>query len=102
MNHLRPLRPTIVGLVVIAMTSCAGEHHGPALDPVASITWSEQPELPVLVPLIDLDERPDVVEVELVAGGTSRVSVASTATPSDAAVAAAVDEAGYDLVGAGR
>jgi copper chaperone len=46
------------------------------------------------------------VEVELVAGGTSRVSVASTATPSDAAipsdaaVAAAVDEAGYDLVGA--
>ena len=42
------------------------------------------------------------VEVELVAGGTSRVSVASTAIPTDAAVAAAVDEAGYDLVGAGR
>ena len=43
------------------------------------------------------------VEVELVAGGTSRVSVASTATPSAAAVAAAAaDEAGYDLVGAGR
>ena len=42
------------------------------------------------------------VEVELVAGGTSRVSVSSTTELSAAAVAAAVDEAGYDLVGAGR
>ena len=42
------------------------------------------------------------VAVELVAGGTSRVSVSSTTEPPAAAVAAAVDEAGYDLVGAGR
>jgi copper chaperone CopZ len=42
------------------------------------------------------------IGVDLVAGGTSRVTVASTATPSDVTVAAAVDEAGYDLVGAGR
>ena len=42
------------------------------------------------------------VAVELVAGGTSRVSVSSTTELSAAAVAAAVDEAGYDLVGAGR
>jgi copper chaperone len=42
------------------------------------------------------------MEVDLVAGGTSRVTVASTATPSDEAVATAVDEAGYDLVVPGR
>ena len=40
------------------------------------------------------------VEVDLVAGGESRVTVTSTADLPDAAVAAAVDEAGYDLTGA--
>ena len=38
------------------------------------------------------------VEVELVAGGTSTVTVTSTAPLSTGAVAAAVDEAGYRLV----
>jgi copper chaperone CopZ len=41
------------------------------------------------------------VEVELAAGGTSRVSVTSTMELPAAAVADAVDEAGYDLVEAG-
>ena len=40
------------------------------------------------------------VEVDLVAGGESRVSVTSTTELSAAALAAAVDEAGYQLVGA--
>ena len=39
------------------------------------------------------------VEIDLVTGGESRVTVTSTANLPDAAVAAAVDEAGYDLVG---
>ena len=39
------------------------------------------------------------VEVDLVTGRTSRVTVTSTATLPDAAVGDAVDEAGYDLVG---
>ena len=39
------------------------------------------------------------VSVGLVAGGTSTVTVTSDAELSDDAVAAAVDEAGYDLVG---
>ena len=38
------------------------------------------------------------VEVELVAGGTSTVTVTSAAPLSTGAVAAAVDEAGYRLV----
>ncbi len=42
------------------------------------------------------------VEVDLVAGGESRVSVTSTTELSAAALAAAVDEAGYQLVGARR
>jgi len=37
------------------------------------------------------------VEVDLVAGGTSTVTVTSVAPLDDAAVAAAVDEAGYEL-----
>lgn len=37
------------------------------------------------------------VEVDLVAGGVSRVSVTSTAALSDDTIAAAVDEAGYAL-----
>ena len=39
------------------------------------------------------------VEVDLVPGGQSRVTVTSTTTLSASAVAEAVDEAGYDLVG---
>ena len=42
------------------------------------------------------------VEVDLVAGGESRVFVTSTAPLSHAAVGAAVDEAGYQLVGDGQ
>ena len=38
------------------------------------------------------------VAVELVAGGTSTVQVTSQAALDDAAVRAAVDEAGYDVV----
>jgi copper chaperone CopZ len=38
------------------------------------------------------------VDVELVAGGVSRVTVASVATLDSERVAAAIDEAGYDLV----
>ena len=39
------------------------------------------------------------VDVDLVPGGQSRVTVTSTTTLSASAVAEAVDEAGYDLVG---
>ncbi|WP_432484231.1 heavy-metal-associated domain-containing protein [Kineococcus esterisolvens] len=39
------------------------------------------------------------VDVALVAGGTSTVTVTSAAPLDDAAVAAAVDEAGYELAG---
>ena len=39
------------------------------------------------------------VEVDLVTGGRSRVTVTSTAPLSLTAVRAAVDEAGYELVG---
>ena len=39
------------------------------------------------------------VDVALVAGGTSTVTVVSAAPLDDAAVAAAVDEAGYELAG---
>ena len=39
------------------------------------------------------------VEVDLVPGGQSRVTVTSTTMLSASAVAEAVDEAGYDLVG---
>ena len=39
------------------------------------------------------------VAVDLVAGGTSTVTVSSTAPLSDEAVAQAVDEAGYALAG---
>jgi len=39
------------------------------------------------------------VEVDLVPGGSSVVTVTSDATPDEAAVRAAVDEAGYELVG---
>jgi copper chaperone CopZ len=42
------------------------------------------------------------VEVDLVPGGQSRVTVTSTTELPDQAVADAVDEAGYELVGAGR
>jgi copper chaperone len=42
------------------------------------------------------------VEVDLVAGGTSRVSVSSTRELPAPAVAGAVEEAGYHLVGASR
>lgn len=38
------------------------------------------------------------VNVDLVAGGTSTVTVTSKAPLDDAAVSAAVDEAGYELV----
>jgi copper chaperone len=38
------------------------------------------------------------VDVELVAGGVSRVTVASDATLDAGRVVAAIDEAGYDLV----
>lgn len=40
------------------------------------------------------------VTVDLVAGGTSAVAVASDAPLDEATVAAAVDEAGYELSGA--
>ena len=48
----------------------------------------------------ELKEVPGVtdVRVDLVAGGTSTVSVTSDGVPDRSAVAAAVDEAGYDLV----
>ena len=42
------------------------------------------------------------VRVDLVAGGQSRVTVTSTTELPGEAVADAVDEAGYELVGAGR
>ena len=42
------------------------------------------------------------VEVDLVAGGTSRVTVTGTSELPAAAVADAVEEAGYHLVGAGQ
>ena len=42
------------------------------------------------------------VEVDLVAGGDSRVTVTSTAPVAEEAVRAAVREAGYDLAGATR
>ena len=42
------------------------------------------------------------VEIELVPGGDSRVTVTGTAPQAEAAVRAAVREAGYDLVGATR
>ncbi len=42
------------------------------------------------------------VEVDLVPGGTSRVTVTSTAVLPAEAVAAAVEEAGYELAGASR
>ena len=42
------------------------------------------------------------VDVDLVPGGQSRVTVTSTTTLSASAVAEAVDEAGYDLVGGGQ
>ena len=42
------------------------------------------------------------VKVDLVAGGRSRVTVTSTAPLSLTAVRAAVDEAGYELVGDGQ
>jgi copper chaperone len=38
------------------------------------------------------------VDIELVAGGVSTVTVTSAAPLDDAAVRAAVDEAGYDVV----
>ena len=38
------------------------------------------------------------VDVDLVPGGTSRVTVTSTATVPDDQLVAAVDEAGYELV----
>ncbi len=37
------------------------------------------------------------VTVDLVAGGTSTVTVASESAPDDTAIAAAIDEAGYAL-----
>ena len=43
-------------------------------------------------------EGVEKVEVDLVKGGTSTVIVTSAAPVSDADVAAAVDEAGYELV----
>ena len=48
----------------------------------------------------ELTQLPGVtdVQVELVAGGTSPVTVTSEEPLDDAAVAAAVDEAGYELV----
>ena len=42
------------------------------------------------------------VEIDLVPGGDSRVTVTGTAAPAEVAVRAAVREAGYDLVGATR
>ena len=42
------------------------------------------------------------VEVDLVTGGRSRVTVTSTAPLSLTGVRAAVDEAGYELVGDGQ
>lgn len=42
------------------------------------------------------------VEIDLVKGGTSTVTVTSGAPLSDAAIAAAIDEAGYDLVAVTR
>jgi copper chaperone len=41
------------------------------------------------------------VEVDLVPGGVSAVTVTSDAPPDEAALRAAVDEAGYELVGGG-
>ena len=48
----------------------------------------------------ELTQLPGVTEVavDLVAGGTSPVTVTSEQPLDDAAVAAAVDEAGYELV----
>lgn len=48
----------------------------------------------------ELTEVPGVtdVRIDLVAGGTSTVSVTTDGDPDRSAVAAAVDEAGYDLV----
>ncbi|UOQ87881.1 heavy-metal-associated domain-containing protein [Agromyces endophyticus] len=43
-------------------------------------------------------EGVEAVEVALVAGGVSTVTVRSTAPLTDAAVAAAVEEAGYEVV----
>jgi copper chaperone CopZ len=47
----------------------------------------------------ELGQVPGVtgVDVDLVAGGTSTVTLTSDAPVDDAAVAAAVDEAGYEL-----
>ncbi len=47
----------------------------------------------------ELGQVPGVtgVDIDLVAGGTSTVTVTSDAPVDDAAVAAAVDEAGYEL-----
>ena len=42
------------------------------------------------------------VRVDLITGGHSRVTVTSTTELPGEAVADAVDEAGYELVGAGR
>ena len=49
----------------------------------------------------ELTQLPGVtdVTVDLVAGGSSPVTVTSEQPLDDAAVAAAVDEAGYELVG---
>jgi copper chaperone len=41
------------------------------------------------------------VEVDLVPGGSSVVTVTSDTPPDEAALRAAVDEAGYELVGGG-
>ena len=50
-----------------------------------------------------LDGSVTGVEVDLVAGGQSRVTVTSTAPLSaDCGASTAVDEAGYELVGAGQ
>ena len=48
----------------------------------------------------ELTQLPGVtdVSIDLVAGGTSPVTVTSEQPLDDAAVAAAVDEAGYELV----
>lgn len=48
----------------------------------------------------ELSQLPGVsdVSIDLVAGGTSPVTVTSAEPLDDAAVAAAVDEAGYELV----
>lgn len=48
----------------------------------------------------ELTQLPGVtdVSIDLVAGGTSPVTVTSDQPLDDAAVAAAVDEAGYELV----